>query len=91
MRLDAQGLCHQPKALSAVTDPTSIAACFTFEKIRHPFSLVEFPVHPVFAEDLKQEDVREVTPEVKRLLEAMIRDHSRRELQKIEDCQGFPY
>jgi ATP-dependent DNA helicase RecG len=47
------------------------------------FSLVEFPVHPVFAETLKQKDMREVTPEVKRLLNVITGDHSRRELQKM--------
>ena len=38
------------------------------------FFLVEFPVHPVFVE---------VTPEVKRLLNVMTGDHSRKELQEI--------
>jgi ATP-dependent DNA helicase RecG len=55
------------------------------------FFLVEFPVHPVFAEVLKQKEVREITTEVtmevtmevKRLLNAMKGDHSRKELQEI--------
>ena len=53
---------------------------------------VEFPVHPVFAEALKQKEVREVTPEVKRLLEAITGDHSRRELQELlglKDAEHF--
>jgi len=44
------------------------------------FFLVEFPVHPVFAEALKN---REVTMEVKRLLNLMTGDHSRKELQEM--------
>ena len=52
------------------------------------FFLVEFPVHPVFAESLKQKEVTmevtmEVTTEVKRLLNVMTGDHSRKELQEI--------
>ena len=42
--------------------------------------LVEFPVHPVFAESLKQ---KEVTTEVKRLLLVVTEDYSRKELQNL--------
>jgi ATP-dependent DNA helicase RecG len=44
------------------------------------FFLVEFPVHPVFAETLKK---RDVTMEVKRLLNVITGDHSRKELHKM--------
>jgi ATP-dependent DNA helicase RecG len=44
------------------------------------FFLVEFPVHPVFAETLKK---RDVTMEVKRLLNVITGDHSRKELQEM--------
>ena len=55
------------------------------------FFLVEFPVHPVFAEALKKKDAMEattevtteVTAEVKRLLNVITGDHSRAELQKM--------
>ena len=55
------------------------------------FFLVEFPVHPVFAEAFKKKDsmrvatevATEVTTEVKRLLNVIIGDHSRAELQKM--------
>ena len=51
------------------------------------FFLVEFPIHPVFAEAIKKKDVTEVTTEVttevKRLLNVMAGDHSRKELQEL--------
>lgn len=48
------------------------------------FFLVEFPVHPVFAEALKNREVTmEVTMEVKRLLNVMTGYHSRKELQEM--------
>jgi ATP-dependent DNA helicase RecG len=48
------------------------------------FFLVEFPVHLVFAESLKQKKVTmEVTTEVKRLLNTMTGEHSRKELQEM--------
>ena len=47
------------------------------------FFLVEFPVHPVFAEALKKKNVMEVTMEVKRLLSVITGDHSRKELQEM--------
>jgi ATP-dependent DNA helicase RecG len=49
------------------------------------FFLVEFPIHPVFAEALKTtlEVTMEATMEVKRLLNIMAGEHSRRELQKL--------
>ncbi len=47
------------------------------------FFLVEFLVHPVFAESIKQRTVTEVTTEVKRLLNVITGDHSRKELQEM--------
>jgi hypothetical protein len=53
------------------------------------FFLVEFPIHPVFAEALKttpdvtMEVTMDVTMEVKRLLNIMTGEHSHRELQKM--------
>jgi ATP-dependent DNA helicase RecG len=47
------------------------------------FFLVEFPVHPVFAEALKKTEVTEVTTEVKRLINVITGDHSRKELQEM--------
>jgi hypothetical protein len=47
------------------------------------FFLVEFSVHPVFAEALKKKEAMEVTPEVKRLLHVITGDHSRMELQEM--------
>ena len=64
----------------------------TFEKARHAFFFVEFPVYPIFAETLKQKDFMEATLEVKRLSEVMIGEHSHRELQKIlglKDAEHF--
>jgi len=51
------------------------------------FFLVEFPVHPVF-----EEVTPEVTPEVKRLLNVMTGDHSRKKLQEtlgLKDAEHF--
>lgn len=45
------------------------------------FLLVEFPIHPVFAGALKT--IPEVTMEVKRLLNTLTGEHSRRELQEM--------
>ena len=45
------------------------------------FFLVEFPIHPVFAEVLTT--TPEVTMEVKRLLNTMTGEHSRKELQEM--------
>jgi len=60
------------------------------------FFLVEFPVHPGFAESMKHRAVMEVTPEVtpevKRLLHVMTGDHSRVELQemlRLKDAEHF--
>ena len=49
------------------------------------FFLVEFPIHPVFAEVLTTtpEVTMEVTMEVKRLLNTMTGEHSRKELQEM--------
>ncbi len=41
------------------------------------FFLVEFFVHPVFAESMKQKPVTQVTTEVKQLLYVMTGDHFR--------------
>jgi len=61
---------------------------FFFESIFHTDGdrthfHAEFPVYPVFAEALKQKDVREVTTEVKRLINVMIGNRSRKELQEM--------
>ena len=56
------------------------------------FLLVEFPVHSIFTEALKKKDVTEVTPEVKRLLNLITGDHSRKELQemlRLKDAEQF--
>ena len=47
------------------------------------YFLVEFPVHPAFAEALAQKDDTEVTTEVKRLLNVITGEHSRKELQEM--------
>jgi len=53
------------------------------------FFLVEFPVHPVFAETLKKREVTmEVTMEVKRLLNVITGDHSRKDLQEMHGLKN---
>ncbi len=53
------------------------------------FFLVEFPIHPIFAEvltttpEVTPEVTMEVTMEVKRLLNTMTGEHSRKELQEM--------
>jgi ATP-dependent DNA helicase RecG len=76
-----------PKMLREIKKNGSPEPVFHTDSER-TFFIVEFPVHPVFAEAIKQKEVtrevtREVTTEVKRLLNAMTADHSRKELQKI--------
>ncbi|MBW1819429.1 MAG: transcriptional regulator, partial [Deltaproteobacteria bacterium] len=68
-----------PKILREIEKNGSPEPIFHTDNAR-TFFLVEFPVHPVFAESLKQ---KEVTTEVKRLLNVMTGDHSRKELQEI--------
>ena len=75
-----------PKMLREIEKNGSPEPIFHTDNDR-TFFLVEFPVHPVFAEALKQKDVKEVTTEVttevKRLMYVITGDHSRRELQEI--------
>ena len=72
-----------PKILREIKKNRSPEPIFHTDNDR-TFFLVEFPVHPVFAESLKQKEVTtEVTTEVKRLLNVMTGDHSRKELQEM--------
>ena len=71
-----------PKMLREIEKNGSLELIFHTNNDR-TFFLVEFPIHPVFAEALKKKDVTEVTTEVKRLLNVMTGDHSRKELQEI--------
>ncbi len=75
-----------PKMLREIEINESPEAIFHTDNDR-TFFLVEFPVHPVFAEAMKKEDVTEVTPEVtpevNRLLYVEIGDQSQMELQEI--------
>jgi ATP-dependent DNA helicase RecG len=68
-----------PKILREIRKNTSPEPIFRTDSDR-TFFLVEFPVHPVFAKTLKN---REVTMEVKRLLNVITGDHSRKELQEM--------
>ncbi len=61
------GPCRIPLPPAVSGDPT--------------FFLVEFPLHPVFAEALKER--AEVTAEVKRLIETISGEKSRRKLQEL--------
>jgi len=71
-----------PKMLREIQKNGSPEPIFQTDKDR-TFFLVEFPVHPIFAEALKQKDVTEVTAEVKKLLFVITGDHSRNELQEL--------
>ena len=75
-----------PKILPEIKKNRSPKPIFHTDDDR-TFFLVEFPVHPVFAEALKKkyamEVTTEVTTEVKRLLNVITGDHSRAELQKM--------
>jgi len=76
-----------PKILREIKKNGSSEPIFHTDDDR-TFFLVEFPVHPVFAEALKNREVAmevamEVTMEVKRLLNVMTGDHSRKELQEM--------
>jgi hypothetical protein len=68
-----------PKILREIKKNGSPEPIFHTDKDR-AFFLVEFPVHPVFAEVPKQ---KEVTTEVNRLLNVITGDHSRKELQEM--------
>jgi ATP-dependent DNA helicase RecG len=76
-----------PKILCEIKKNRSPKPIFHTDDDR-TFFLVEFPVHPVFAEALKNREVAmevtmEVTMEVKRLLNVITGDHSRKELQEM--------
>ncbi len=75
-----------PKILREIKKNGSPEPIFHTDNDR-TFFLVEFPVHPVFAEALKKKEAMEVTPEVtpevKRLLNVITGDHSRKELQEM--------
>ena len=81
-----------PKMLREIEKNGSPEPIFHTDNDR-TFFLVEFPVHPVFAESLKQKEVTmEVTMEVKRLLNVMTGDHSRKELQgmlRLKNAEHF--
>ncbi|MFH1627124.1 MAG: Fic family protein, partial [Pseudomonadota bacterium] len=73
-----------PKILREIRKNRSPEPIFHTDEDR-TFFLVEFPIHPVFAEALKTipEVTMEVTMEVKRLLSTMTGEHSRKELQEM--------
>jgi predicted HTH transcriptional regulator len=72
-----------PKILREIRKNESPEPIFHTDDDR-TFFLVEFPMHPVFAEALKESEVTaEVTAEVKRLLKLITGDHSRKELQEM--------
>ena len=75
-----------PKMLREIEKNGSPEPTFHTDNDR-TFFLVEFPVHPFFVKAMKKEDVTEVTTEVttevKRLLNVMTGDHSRKELQEL--------
>jgi ATP-dependent DNA helicase RecG len=75
-----------PKMLREIKKNESPEPTFHTDSDR-TFFVVEFPVHPVFAEALEQKEVREVTTEVttevKRLLNVITGDHARKELQEM--------
>ncbi len=71
-----------PKMLHEIKKNGSPAPIFHTD-VDRTFFLVEFPVHPVFAEALKKKGVAEVTTEVKRLMNVITGDHSRKELQEM--------
>jgi len=80
-----------PKMLREISKNGSPDPIFHTDNDR-TFFMTEFPIHPVFKEAIKQKSTREVTPEVKRLLEAITGDHSRRELQDLlglKDAEHF--
>ena len=81
-----------PKMLREIEKNGSPGPIFHTDNDR-TFFLVEFPVHPVFEETLKQKEVTtEVTTEVKRLLNVMMGDHSRKELQgtlRLKNAEHF--
>ena len=78
---EGRGTCI-PKMLREIEKNGSPEPIFHTDNDR-TFFMVEFPVHPVFAEAVKKKDVAEVTTEVKRLMYVITGDHSRRELQEI--------
>ena len=73
-----------PKILREIRKNRSPEPIFHTDEDR-TFLLVEFPIHPAFAEALKTipEVTMEVTMEVKRLLSTMTGEHSRKELQEM--------
>lgn len=75
-----------PKILHEISKNGSPEPIFHTDSDRS-FFLVEFPLHPAFAEAMKGEDVTEVTTEVttevKRLLFVITGEHSRKELQGL--------
>jgi ATP-dependent DNA helicase RecG len=80
-----------PKILREIKNNGSPEPKFHTDKDR-TFFLIEFPVHPAFAESTKVSEVTaevtaevttEVTEEVKRLLKLITGDHSRKELQEM--------
>ena len=74
-----------PKMLREISKNGSPEPIFHTDLDR-TFFLVEFPIHPVFAEALAKraaaEVTAEVTAEVKRLIAVITGDHTRRELQE---------
>jgi ATP-dependent DNA helicase RecG len=82
-----------PKILREIRKNKSPKPIFHTDEDR-TFFMVEFPIHPGFAKNLKatMEVTPEVTPEVKHLLDAITGEHSRRELQEIlglKDSEHF--
>ncbi|MFC1820797.1 Fic family protein [Thermodesulfobacteriota bacterium] len=84
-----------PKMLREIRKNGSPEPIFHMDKDRF-FFMAEFPIHLVFAEDLKKkktmEVTMEVTPEVTRLLSTMTRDLSRKEIQELlglKDAEHF--
>lgn len=74
-----------PKMLHAIEKNGSPEPIFHTDEDR-TFFLVELPVHPLFAEAMKKEDVTEVTPEVTpevaKMLAAITGEMTRGEIQK---------